>query len=372
MSYERDCKSYPDYSYDYNHRLPSYYDYNSYEPTTAQQQQQQLRTPPPRVPQMGVSASGHRRTPSTVSNSSTNYNQSFGGYETEPAEYGGYDYNNLNLGGVAKQADYYVGGANPGSPRDQRIWSNRAVISPTPATQTTLTKHEIYSPKLLNRLQQRSNELNRSKSNDYENLPLVYDRNAAIKQVYGSNTCNSQQRPLIYGTPTHSTPMSPIHKALPPPERPASLPFEKSYAGNANSTASSANSKLRSSLKKYNYGKANNGGGSIATTVSNGILVSGNSISQQGTPTNPTPPGSLTSDDSSYLSAKEGSISSQHSRVRFSPESFLDATANASSPAGNSGALMGATQTHDYMQRALKSHRVSRRHTSDTASSPSS
>jgi len=40
--------------------------------------------------------------------------------------------------------------------------------------------------------------------------------------------------------------------------------------------------------------------------------------SGSGTPTNPTPPDSLTSEDSSYVSAKD----SQISRVRFSPVTF--------------------------------------------------
>lgn len=85
-------------------------------------------------------------------------------------------------------------------------------------------------------------------------------------------------------------------------DQPASLPFE-------------SGSKLRSSLKKYTTN-------SSVRPTTNG---SGNVMSQQTatTPTNPTPPDSLTSDDSSYLSAKEGSISSQ-SRVRFSPETLLD------------------------------------------------
>jgi len=43
-----------------------------------------------------------------------------------------------------------------------------------------------------------------------------------------------------------------------------------------------------------------------------------------GTPTNPTPPDSLTSEDSSYVSAKEGSYSSV-SRVRFSPVTMMAA-----------------------------------------------
>lgn len=57
--------------------------------------------------------------------------------------------------------------------------------------------------------------------------------------------------------------------------------------------------KLRSSLKRNNYQQTNSGGN---------------------TPTNPTPPDSLTSDDSSYVSASNSSVS----RVRFSPTTFAD------------------------------------------------
>lgn len=75
-------------------------------------------------------------------------------------------------------------------------------------------------------------------------------------------------------------------------ERPMTLSFE-----HGNQT------KFRSSLKKH--------------TVSR-------TTSSSGTPTNPTPPDSLTSDDSSYLSARDGSSISSQSRVRFSPETLLD------------------------------------------------
>ncbi|KAF5308833.1 hypothetical protein FQR65_LT00533 [Abscondita terminalis] len=61
--------------------------------------------------------------------------------------------------------------------------------------------------------------------------------------------------------------------------------------------------KLRSSLKRNNYqgGQGHSGGN---------------------TPTNPTPPDSLTSDDSSYVSAKDSN--SSVSRVRFSPTTLMD------------------------------------------------
>ncbi|XP_066252787.1 mitogen-activated protein kinase kinase kinase 11-like isoform X3 [Euwallacea similis] len=61
--------------------------------------------------------------------------------------------------------------------------------------------------------------------------------------------------------------------------------------------------KLRSSLKRNNYTTGGHSGGN--------------------TPTNPTPPDSLTSDDSSYISAKESNNGSV-SRVRFSPTTLID------------------------------------------------
>lgn len=66
-----------------------------------------------------------------------------------------------------------------------------------------------------------------------------------------------------------------------------------------------ASTKLRSSLKKHNKKSSASGGSSGG-----------------GTPTNPTPPDSLTSEtDSSYVSARDASSGSQ-SRVRFSPETM--------------------------------------------------
>lgn len=66
--------------------------------------------------------------------------------------------------------------------------------------------------------------------------------------------------------------------------------------------------RLRSSLKRSNY-----------SYNSPSKSVSKNN-SGSGTPTNPTPPDSLTSEDSSYVSAKDSQISI--GRVRFSPVTF--------------------------------------------------
>lgn len=320
FAYERDCKSYPDYSYDYNHRLPDYYDYQFEAPAPAPLPQLaplplapsttttttvtgavtalqplQTRTPPPRVPQMGVSAGGHRRTPSTVSNNSTVL------LEHEELLY---DYNNLNLNVNLNVVDYEGD-------------TQTSASSTAPAT---LSKQELYagSPKLINRM---------------------------IHSPLGKSK---------YGTPV---------------TRPASLPFEQHAIGSYQHLQQpqqqtqaqqqqlqlvalpggvmGQGGKFRSSLKKYNSSTLN---GSIS--------------SQQGTPTNPTPPDSLTSDDSSYLSAKEGSIGSQHSRVRFSPEAYLDAS---NLPVGGVlGRRMTSPATHVQQQQQRQRHR----HTS-SASTPS-
>lgn len=306
-SYERDCKSYPDYSYDYNHRLPDYYDYQ-YEapvvsvplpaPVTAPALatcpvslpvQAQTRTPPPRVPQMGVSAAGHRRTPSTVSNNSN--------VLLEHEELLCYDYNNLNL-----NADY-----ERERERDQ---------VPLP------TKQELYagSPKLLNRLIHSPLPMTKSK---YAAATAAVTRPASLPFEQHALQLGGYQQP-VGGS---------VVASLPPPL-----------------ATSGVQSKLRSSLKKYN-----GGGGS-------GGVGNGSTSSQQGTPTNPTPPDSLTSDDSSYLSAKEGSISSQHSRVRFSPEAYLDANPLPS---------LGRRMTAPAMQLPQQQRQRQRQASSGSTPSPS-
>ncbi|XP_043283925.1 mitogen-activated protein kinase kinase kinase 10-like isoform X3 [Venturia canescens] len=68
--------------------------------------------------------------------------------------------------------------------------------------------------------------------------------------------------------------------------------------------------RLRSSLKRSNY-TYNSPNKTTSTSKNN---------SGSGTPTNPTPPDSLTSEDSSYVSAKDSQISM--GRVRFSPVTF--------------------------------------------------
>lgn len=217
-AFERDYKSFPEYisgdtTY-YGHResLPvSAYNYNTQAISAAAVT---------RKPQMGISASNHRRTMSTIS---SNVNQ-------------GFQLENDELAAIYKQ---------------------------------------------------HSTDITKNRMNVYENIPFA-------------------QNYFMMSTPNADYAVAAV-------DRPSSLSFDNNCG-----------SKLRSSLKKYSIS------GSLRTTpnYSNGSNFenSGAGMSSQHqatTPTNPTPPDSLTSDDSTYLSAKDGSISSQ-SRVRFSPESILE------------------------------------------------
>lgn len=173
---------------------------------------------PTRKPQMGVSASNHRR---TLSSASSNINP---GFQLDSDELQSlYQFHRLNL--------------NPSQ------------------SQATINRMRVY-----------------------ENVPFKAQHDFVSNYL---QTTAAQNESLSM-------------------EQPASLPFE-------------SGTKLRSSLKKY------------TTNPSVRPTTNGNIMQQQTatTPTNPTPPDSLTSDDSSYLSAKEGSISSQ-SRVRFSPETLME------------------------------------------------
>lgn len=125
------------------------------------------------------------------------------------------------------------------------------------------------------------NYTNRMRS--YENVPLTRAHDAAANYMSTTSTANEH--------PTNQF------------ERPDSLPFDLN-----------ASAKLRSSLRKYSNSSPRFGGTSVP-------MQQQQPVPHKSSPTKTTPSDSLTSDDSSYLSAKEGSISSQ-SRVRFSPETI--------------------------------------------------
>lgn len=230
LAFERDCKSYPEYTH--CESSSSVYGYADYAYETARIT--------PRVPQMGISAGGHRRTLSGISSSSSNAIPAFC-LENEDNAAIAYQFNNLNL--------------------------QTQSLSPQPSQNITTTTN-----------------VGGNRMRIYENLPLSNQPIVVQKNPYYPAANNM---PLIGYT--HHQPFSMEYNQS---ERPITLAFE--HGGQT---------KLRSSLKKHNSQRQGNSDG--------------------GTPTNPTPPDSLTSDDSSYLSAKEGSVSSQ-SRVRFSPETLLD------------------------------------------------
>lgn len=146
-----------------------------------------------------------------------------------------------------------------------------------------------------NRLQSTSpsNYTNRMRS--YENVPFTRAHDVSSGYLNPSTTAN-EYKPTQF-------------------ERPDSLPFEVN-----------TNVKLRSSLRKYSNPSPRFGASSLPLQLQQQQQTQ-SAIPHKTSPTKTTPSDSLTSDDSSYLSAREGSISSQ-SRVRFSPETLLDQPTN--------------------------------------------
>ncbi|XP_018344762.1 PREDICTED: mitogen-activated protein kinase kinase kinase 11-like isoform X1 [Trachymyrmex septentrionalis] len=126
---------------------------------------------------------------------------------------------------------------------------------------------------------------------DYSVLPMLYYQRPSnvisnLATTYGASVLNHE-----YGSPL--------------------LTRQNSHDSNSNSGERPSNlevvTRLRSSLKRSSYNPYNSPSKSVSKNNSG-----------SGTPTNPTPPDSLTSEDSSYVSAKD----SQISRVRFSPVTF--------------------------------------------------
>ncbi|KAL6431371.1 hypothetical protein ACFW04_007183 [Cataglyphis niger] len=114
---------------------------------------------------------------------------------------------------------------------------------------------------------------------------------SSLVSTYGTNILNHE-----YGSPLLTRQNSHSDSNSNSGERPSNLEVV---------------TRLRSSLKRSSY--SSNPYGSPSKSVSK-------NNSGSGTPTNPTPPDSLTSEDSSYVSAKDSQISI--SRVRFSPVTF--------------------------------------------------
>lgn len=247
FAYERDTKSYggePVYE-DHHYDSASYHDY-AYEGGTSQQ-----RFNAPRVPAMGVSAAGHRRTLSNVSTTASNVNQGFHLDQDDDVEV--VDNTIYNL------SQFYIG-SNPN---------------------TVKVPESSYVP---NRMR------------EYENIPNYFKRQTSLNAA---------------GYPGH---FSNEFINITNHDRPMSLGLEH---GGTQTPGAGPQVKLRSSLKKHNSQQQQQHQKKYSTGSSGSCGTPGT--------TNHTPPESLTSDDSSYLSAKDNSSSmSSQSRVRFTPEILLD------------------------------------------------
>lgn len=239
LAYERDYKSFPDYGTSAYHEYREPY-CNPTSPSYLNYVRNMGTMTPARKPQMGVAASHHRRTLSSIS-------ANLGYQHVEPDD---------------SLPNYQYGRINQ---KPNRLNST----SPS-----------------------RINYTHRMRS--YENVPFTRSHDVAPSYVSptSQNTANELKSNQF--------------------ERPDSLPFELG-----------ANAKLRSSLRKYSNPSPRFGNSSMQSQQQQ-------SHSHKNNSTKTTPSDSLTSDDSSYLSAREGSISSQ-SRVRFSPETLLEQSPNIAS-----------------------------------------
>ncbi|XP_058117236.1 mitogen-activated protein kinase kinase kinase 11-like [Anopheles coustani] len=308
FAFERETKSYggePVYE-DHHYDSASYHDY-AYEGPSGPGSSGRTSTVT-RVPAMGISATGHRRTHSSASgtmHSGSNINQ---GFHMEGDD--GIGPTSRLLDDTTYQlADLYLSGTGGGGDTSGRPQSSGTTkILDGPGFQATSRMHQ------------------------YENVPNFFRRQLSLQAHYPSSHGGQ-------GAHLSSEFITGMEQE---PERPYTvLGLEHGGEGGA---LSRPQTKLRSSLKKYvqqgavlvasgahsKYVGANDGGG--ASSLSYGRTHSAPNA------TNPTPPDSLTSDDSSYLSAKDNSSSiSSQSRVRFTPEIILDVDSPLQGPTGMAG-----------------------------------
>ncbi|XP_058062388.1 mitogen-activated protein kinase kinase kinase 11-like [Anopheles bellator] len=308
FAFERETKSYggePVYE-DHHYDSASYHDYAYEGPSVTSGS---ARTSVTRVPQMGLSAAGHRRSYSNISStmySSSNINQ---GFHMEADEIGA----RLVDETAYKFDDLYL--AETGTCLEAAIPSPGVPSSSVPKV------HESGIFQASERMHQ------------YENVPNFFRRQSSLQAHYPNSTS---------GQGRHSS--GEFMAGIDHDDRPYTvLGLEHGELGNL-ATSLRPQTKLRSSLKKYNHQThhhhhAPTGSGS-QTRHTAGSTGSTTNYGGTTSATNPTPPDSLTSDDSSYLSAKDNSSSiSSQSRVRFTPEIVLDVTSPLQSPAGMMGGL---------------------------------
>ncbi|XP_052902780.1 mitogen-activated protein kinase kinase kinase 11 [Anopheles moucheti] len=311
FAFERETKSYggePVYE-DHHYDSASYHDY-AYEGSTGGAAGS-VRSTGTRVPAMGISATGHRRTHSNISNTmhSSNVNQGFQMEGDEMAMSG-----RLLDEATYKFGDLYLSGGGTDTPTPGRvsIASTSKLHEPPVAFQATSRMHQ------------------------YENIPNFFRRQSSLQAHYSSSS---------HGGHLSGEFMSEIE----PEERPYTvLGLDHGDSGASLATSLRPQAKLRSSMKKYTHSHPTQQQQAASSTSQGKYGGAGSTGHGYGThgattsATNPTPPDSLTSDDSSYLSAKDNSSSiSSQSRVRFTPEIVLDIDPPLQSPTGYVG--IGAT-----------------------------
>uniref|UniRef100_A0A182K3V8 Uncharacterized protein n=1 Tax=Anopheles christyi TaxID=43041 RepID=A0A182K3V8_9DIPT len=306
FAFERETKSYggePVYE-DHHYDSASYHDYAYEGPGGGPSGAGNARATGTRVPTMGISATGHRRTHSNISSTmhSSNVNQGFllegddmdGGRLIDDVTY--------------KLSDLYLSGGSKDAP--SRL--------PTPSTSKVHESPVSFQAS--------------SRMHQYENIPNFFRRQSSLQAHYS---------PGSHGGHLSGEFMSGIEQE----ERPYTvLGLEHGVDSGLLSTSLRPQTKLRSSMKKYTHSHPTQ----QATASGSQSKYGGAGYGTHGTTstTNQTPPDSLTSDDSSYLSAKDNSSSiSSQSRVRFTPEIVLDVDSPLQSPTGYSGGGGGASSS---------------------------
>ncbi|XP_035896118.1 mitogen-activated protein kinase kinase kinase 11-like isoform X1 [Anopheles stephensi] len=305
FAFERETKSYggePVYE-DHHYDSASYHDY-AYEGSTGTAGAGSLRATGTRVPTMGISATGHRRTHSNVSSTmlSSNVNQ---GFHME-----GEDMSTRLL----DDATYKFGGL---------YLSSGGTDTPTPSRLPLAGTSKMHEPPVAFQATSRMHQ--------YENIPNFFRRQSSLQAHYPSSS---------HGGHLSGEFMSGIEQE----ERPYTV-LGLDHGDGGGSLAASLTrpqTKLRSSMKKYTHSHPTPAGAASSQGKYGGAGYGAHGGTSS--TTNPTPPDSLTSDDSSYLSAKDNSSSiSSQSRVRFTPEIVLDVDSPLQSPTGFGGAATSSS-----------------------------
>uniref|UniRef100_A0A182QBG0 mitogen-activated protein kinase kinase kinase n=1 Tax=Anopheles farauti TaxID=69004 RepID=A0A182QBG0_9DIPT len=320
FAFERETKSYggePVYE-DHHYDSASYHDYAYEGPLAGTSGSSGRVATGTRVPTMGISATGHRRTHSNISSTmhSSSINQ---GFHLEGEDVS----TRLVDDATYKFGELYLSG---GGSHSSTVAASRLQTGPG----STSKMHESPAPFQAS-----------SRMHQYENIPNFFRRQSSLQAHYPASSS--------HGGHLSGEFMSGIE----PEERPYTvLGLEHGETGPL-ATSLRPQTKLRSSMKKYTHSHPTGSG-------SQGKY--GGAGSSYGAPhgtsgaTNQTPPDSLTSDDSSYLSAKDNSSSiSSQSRVRFTPEIVLDADSPLQSPTGYAGGAATASSAHGTKDRRSSS-----------------